>query len=90
MATTAEIWERLPVEAMRHGPGEEDLVVILPDTILVDEHEFRDQGHRSKHTCRVQVRNVAHDEVVRVERDCVALLDEPPEVVVMTDQSLKH
>ena len=90
MGAAAEIWDRLPVKAMRYGPGEENLMVVLSDAILVDEDELRDQGACLEYAIRIQIRNVAHDEMVRVERDCVALIDEPPEVGVMTDQSLKH
>ena len=90
MGTAGEIRDRLPVLAVRYGPGEENLVVRLRDAILVNEYEFRDQRARLQQPVSVKIRNITHDEVVRVERDRVALLDEPPEVVVMTDQSLKH
>lgn len=38
----------------------------------------------------VKIRDVAHDQVVAVEPDRIALFDKATEIVVMTDQFLKH
>ena len=90
MGTSRKIREWVSIEAMRDGAGKENLVVILLDVILVGEHKFGDECTGLQRAIRVEVRNIAHDEAIRVECDRVAFLDEAPEVVVMIDQSLKH
>lgn len=63
-------------------------MVRLRDVILVNEYEFRDQRVGLQQAVSVKIRNIAHNEVIRVERDRVTLLDKPPAVVVMTDSQV--
>ena len=71
-------------------PGEKDLVVSLGDALLVNEFELRNDCPDLQFAFTVQIRNIADNEVIGVEGNRVALFDQTPEVVVTTDQFLKH
>jgi len=66
-----QVRDRCTVKPMRHSAREEDLMVGLPDTHLVDELNLRDESAPPEDTILGQVRDVANDEVigVDVERD---------------------
>lgn len=87
----AEIGNGLPVQAVRNGAGKENLMVVLADSVLAEIDELRDNCTYLKFAFIVQIGNVTHDEVViSVESDRVTLFYQPPDVVVMIDQLVKH
>ncbi len=69
---------------------EVDLVIVLGDLIIVDEHKLGDDRAGLQRTMLVEVRDVADNEAVAVERDRIAAFDEPAQVGVTTDQFRKH
>jgi hypothetical protein len=75
---------------MRYRPGEEDLMVRLFDAQLIDELKLRDKSSNLERALLVEIRDIAHNQVVAVESHGVAPIDQSPEVFVMTDQLVKH
>jgi hypothetical protein len=65
-------------------------MVRLRDALLVHELELGDEGSDLELALRVEVGDVSHHQVVGVEADRIPLLDEATQVVVTTDQFLKH
>jgi hypothetical protein len=70
--------------------GEEDLVVFLQDMIGIGENEFRDNRADLQLQLVVEIQDIADDQIIAVKTDRVSLIDEPTDVLVMTDQFLKH
>jgi hypothetical protein len=78
------------VEAIRRATGEQDLMIILSDLFRGHVHKLRNDRATFHFTRAIKIRNVAHDQIIAVEPDGVAFVDQPPEIVVMTDQCLRH
>ena len=68
----------------------EDLMIVLRDVLLVCKYQRRDDRPDLKRTLIIEVRDIAHDHKIAVETDRVPLLDQALDVLVMTDQFLKH
>ena len=75
---------------MRNRPGKENLVIILNYLIFIGKNQLRDDGASLQFAFGVQIGDVADNQVVAIEGDGVPLLDQPPDVVVMIDQLVKH
>jgi hypothetical protein len=73
-----------------HASSKIDLVVVLHDTHFVNEDQLGDEGASLQRACGVEVRDVTHDHVRAIEADGKSLSDQATDVVVMTDQFLKH
>ena len=84
--SAAQIWDRLSVQPVRHRPGEEHLMVVLQDPLLVYKLKLRNYGTELQLVVTVQVRDVSDNQMIVVEGDCVTFFEQPPEVVVMTRQ----
>ena len=67
--------------------GEVDLVIVLRDMILVQEDQLGDDSAPLERARAVEIRDVADDQTVAVERDRIAALDQLGEVRMMTEQS---
>lgn len=66
-------------------------MVLLAHVLHVGEFEFGDEGPPPQLSLVVEIRDVAHHQVIgHVEGDRVALLDKGLEIRVMTDQIPKH
>ena len=74
----------------RTGAVELEIGATQSHALLVDEFELRDDCADLQFPVSIQVRNVADDEVAGVEGDSIPPLDQTPDIVVMTDQFLKH
>ena len=66
------------------------LMIVLSDPLLVDEDQLRNDGAGAQLAVRIEIRDIANDQAVAVERDRVAALDELSQVGIMTDQFPKH
>ena len=71
-------------------PGEEDLVVILDYTIFIGKYQFCDDSADLQFTLCVKIGDVADNHVVAIEGNCVPLLNQPSDIVVMIDQCRIH
>jgi hypothetical protein len=75
---------------VRMGSSEEDLVIFLSHPLLIDEYDFGNDGAGLQLALSVEVRDIADNEVVTLESNCITLFDNASNVLVMTDQCLEH
>ena len=75
---------------MRYGAREPDLVVVLPDLQAIYEFQLGNERPPPQRLQPVQVGNVADNKVPAVDRDSIPLPDQPPQIVIMIDQLVKH
>jgi hypothetical protein len=75
---------------MRMRTGKEDLVIFLNDVVLVSMDKLGHDCADLTLTLLVEIRDIANDQTIAVETDRVSLLDQATDIVVMTDQFLKH
>src|SRR5690606_23639303 len=89
--SATEVRDRFPIQTVWHFTGKVDLVVILTDGFFIHEYEFGDNRPSPQREGAIEVEHVPDDQaVVRVETNGVSLFVETPEVLVTTDQFLKH
>ena len=89
-APAAQIGNRRTIQVMGMRSRKEDLMIVLRDVLLVCKYQRRDDRPDLKRTLIIEVRDIAHDHKIAVETDRVPLLDQALDVLVMTDQFLKH
>jgi hypothetical protein len=66
-------------------PDELDRVVRWPNGVVAIEVKARDERATSNLALASYVRNVAYDQVSRIDVNVVALVSEPPKVIVKID-----
>ena len=65
-------------------------MVVLDKAQAVNGNEFCDDCSPLKRQLAVKIGDISYDEVVAVDTNGVALVDEQANVPIMTDQFLKH
>jgi hypothetical protein len=78
------------VHVVRNAAAKVNLVVILHDVNIVDEHQLGDEGCPLQRPRSIEIGNVANDQVRAVDSHGKALLAKAAKVVVTTGQFLKH
>ena len=63
---------------------------MLADMLRVLKYHLGNDGTPAERALFIEIRNIPNDEVVAVESDSKPLLDQAFNIVVMTDQFLKH
>ena len=67
-----------------------NLVVVLFNRDLIDELQFRDERSPLKLFPVIEIRNVADYKVPAVDRGGVTLFQQPPQIIIMIGQLVKH
>ncbi len=88
---SSEIRDRFAIQRVRRSARKIDLVVVLSDSFLIDENQLGHDCAALQSERLIEVENVTNNQaIVRIESDGVSLLVETPQIVITTDQFLKH